>query len=200
MIVSTLIALKKRCSALWQVVEWGNGQLFGLLHPSLSSTASNVLKQHIHYPYQFSLLEQSDVEALAQFLGSQTADTLNYFHPHAFDIATLQRLQRNKAFLMMKVTDTRSNQMVGYFFLRCFFIGRAFHGLIVDSSAKHQGIGSNMWKLASEICQQDGLRMFATISSDNAASYSSCKRGTDERMVELLANGYLLVECKAKNA
>lgn len=199
MLVSALISLKKNCAPLWQVVEWCNGILFHLLHPSIETTAASVLQAYDALPCRFSLLESCDVDALKAFLDNQPDYALTHFHPHAFDMATLARLQRNKAFVMMKAVDKCDGTMVGYFFLRCFFIGRTFHGLIVDAAAHGHGIGTAMWMLASTICSKERLRMFATISPNNQASYSSCKRATDINVVEHLANGYLLVECKEKN-
>lgn len=198
MIVPVLIYIKHHCPSLWHTVEWINGLLFRLFHPSMRKTAATVLRDHEDPCYRFALLERDDVEALAGLLNSQPDEALAYFQPHAFDPKTLRRLQRNPAFVMMKVFDRHDGTMVGYFFLRCFFIGRAFHGLLVDAKASGHGIGTAQWMLASKICAKERLRMFATISSSNMASCRSCERATDVSIVERMANGYLLVECKEK--
>ena len=56
------------------------------------------------------------------------------------------------------------SRIIGYHFLRCFCIGRAFHGLIVDPLFSGQGIGAQMWRIAYQIAQQQGITLFATIS------------------------------------
>lgn len=199
MIVSALISLKKHCTLIWRFIEFINAQLFNLLHPSMYETVYNMLQDHVEAQNRFSLLEKEDVGLLNEFFEKQPEKALTYFHPHKFDKSTLERLLRNKAFIMMKVTDKCEGKIVGYFFLRCFFIGRAFHGLIVDESARGKGIGTAMWMLSSRICQKERLRMFATISADNLSSLASCKRGTDAHIIEHLSGNYLLVECKKRN-
>jgi len=199
MVVSLLIALKKSCPWLWRMVEWGNALLFSLRHSGMERSARRVLLGCGHGGFSYSLVEGDDLDALEAFLRRQSASTLEYFHPHDFDRTTLERLFRNRAFLMMKVEREADGLMVGYFFLRCFFIGRAFHGLLVDPVAAGRGIGTTMWAVATKICHAERLRMFATISANNAPSLHSCGRGTDMRTVERLADDYLLVECRRKD-
>lgn len=198
--VSALIALKKHGALIWRMVEWGNAVLFRMLHPHIHRTAEEVLQHCEDTHFRYSLIRADEVDGLCGFLRQQSAETLTYFRPHGFDRATLARLSRNRAFVLMKVTDERDDTMKGYFFLRCFCIGRAFHGLLVDESARGRGIGTMMWALASRICKAEGLRMFATISANNPSSYQSCRHGTLVRVVEHLANDYLLVECKSTDA
>lgn len=193
-----MVSLKKRCPPVWRMVEWGNGVLFGLRHPAMERSARRVLLRQKHGGFSFSLVGSGDIDALASFLGRQPEAALAYFHPHGFDRETLCRLLWNRAFVMMKVVREADGLMVGYFFLRCFFIGRAFHGLIVAPEAAGRGIGTKMWATAADICHAERLRMFATISAKNVPSLRSCGRGTAMRIVERLADDYMLVECEPK--
>ena len=95
----------------------------------------------------------------------------------------------------MKITDRSSDRLVGYFFLRCFFIGKAFHGLITDREFVNQGLGTSMWKISMEICRQLGIRMYATISIFNLPSLKSASNATKVRVVERLENDFILIEC-----
>lgn len=196
---SLLINIKHRFPGLWLLVERVNGWLFGLLYPGLSAKASDILGSHNTDGFCFSLLERDDIPALSRFLTGLPAGYLACFNPHPFDEKSLERLFANKAFLMMKITAAKAeDSIVGYFFLRCFFVGKAFHGLLVDKEYSGCGLGTTMWALSMRICHAAGLRMFATISVGNTASLRSVAKATHVELVENLDNDYQLVECKLK--
>lgn len=194
-----LVSLKHNHPAIWSVVERINGVVFRLLYGDISTKAGAVLEGHSVSGCGFALVGEEDLVSLESFLQAQTPDTLKWFNPHAFDFKTLQRLYRNPAFLMMKVYNKDSGLLAGYFFLRCFFIGQAFAGLIVDPEWQNRGIGSRIWKLQSEICAKCKLRMRATISSENKPSIASCHNGTAACQLQQLDGGYLAMECKINN-
>ena len=196
--IAFLIWMKNKLPFLWRMVEWANGLLFRLRYRSLPREAAEVLAAQETGGCRFSLVEAADVPALARFLAAQPEERLVYFHPHAFDEKTLRRLQRNAAFLQMQVVAP-DGRMAGYFFLRCFFIGRAFAGLIVDEAFQCQGIGTAIWATCAEICRRAGLAMQATISSDNQASMRSCEKGAGMQVVGQLDNGYVAMGYKDNN-
>ena len=112
---------------------------------------------------------------------------------------TLGTMLANPTYVMMKVTqESNPEVIIGYFFMRCFFIGKVFHGLIVDEKFKNQGIGTEMWRITNLICDSLKLRMYATVSLHNQASLSSAKKATDIIITENLANDFYLIECKPK--
>lgn len=195
--IRALVAFKRRFPWAWNQVEWANGALFRLRYRRMDATAASVLDKVDVAGCRFSLLGKEDLPALEALLAAQPKDNLTWFRPHAFDRKTLARLYRNPAFLMMKVTAP-DGSLSGYFFLRCFFIGRAFAGLLVDPAWQNRGIGTAIWAACAEICTQTGLRMQATISRDNKPSVASCKKGTDAHAVATLEDGYLAIECNPK--
>ena len=195
--ISALIRFKRNCPHCWRRIETINGVLFRFRYRKKARFVETVLDAAQAAGCRFSILKKEDLPKLEQFLSRQDEDNLRWFHPHAFDRETLEWFFRNPAFLMMKVT-TPDGSMVGYFFLRGFFIGRAFAGLIVDKSWQNQGIGTAIWAACAEICQYARLRMQATISTDNKPSMASCRKGTDICGMEALENHYLAVECKQK--
>ena len=195
--IRALVAFKRRCPWAWNQVECANGMLFRLRYRRMNATAASVLDKVDVAGCRFSLLEKEDLPALEALLAAQPESNLTWFHPHAFDRKTLERLYRNPAFLMMKV-NAPDGTMVGYFFLRCFFIGRAFAGLLVDQAWQDKGIGTAIWGSCAGICARTGLRMQATISTDNKPSMASCRKGTDFRKLQTLEDHYLAVECKQK--
>lgn len=194
---SLLLFLKHRFPFLWRLVEWTNGVLFGLRYPRFAAMVNDALGGFTLGGFLFSPVEESDIALLSEFLTGQPAERIAHFDPHGFDCRTLHRLLENRAFAMMKVTDA-GGTVAGYFFLRCFFIGRAFHGLIVGEEFAGRGIGTAMWSLSARICDRTGLRMFATVSAHNEASLTSAHRGSEVEVVEMLANDYLLLECRMR--
>lgn len=195
--IACLIALKRKFPGLWNRVEDVNGFLFHLRYRHFPQQAAKELGKEEVAGYRFSLLEAEDLPSLTSFLATQTQENLKWFAPHAFDAKTLRRLWRNPAFLMMKVTSP-DGQMAGYFFLRGFFIGRAFTGLIVDRAHQNQGIGTAIWASCADICHAAGLKMQATIAPENQPSIKSCHRATEVRQIADLDDGYMAVQCSPK--
>lgn len=193
-----LLFVKHHLGWLWLLVEWANGQLFRLFYPGLERMADGILRNGGSADHAFSLVDEDDLPNLSHFLSMQPADHTAHFRPHAFDIGSLRWLHANPAFLQMEVTRRTDGELVGYFFLRCFFIGRAFLGLLVDRSAAGKGIGTEQWRLMKAICQASGLRMFATVSAQNTASLTSLRKATEVKVVEKLPSDYLLIELNNK--
>ena len=192
-----LVAFKRKCPWIWNRIEDLNGLLFRLRYRNIGRIAGDVLGKVDVSSCRFSLLEKTEIPALEALLAGQPEGYLSWFAPHRFDRDTLERLFRNPAFLMMKVTAP-DGSMTGYFFLRCFFIGRAFAGLMVDRGWQNRGIGTAIWAACADICHRMGLTMQATISTENKPSISSCRKGTDFREIQELDGHYLAVECKQK--
>ena len=195
--IGTLISFKRNCPQCWHRIEVINGFLFRLRYRKIAQVAETVLETAGAAGCRFSLLEEDALPELERFLSRQDKENLTWFQPHAFDLATLETLFRNPAFLMMTVTAP-DGSMVGYFFLRGFFIGRAFAGLLVDKPWQNQGIGTAIWAACADICQYAHLRMQATISTENKPSMASCRKGTNIRGIQALDNHYLAVECRQK--
>ena len=193
-----LVKIKYAFPGLWRMVEWGNGQLTALRYPRLKEIAERECAKVSGEELTWSLVTPDDVPALTRFLNGIPEERLGYFAPHPFDEATLRRMAKGSSFVMLKVTTP--TEIAGYHFLRCFFIGRAFHGLIVDHRYGGKGIGSTMWRLGANIARQSGMEMYATISKDNLPSLNSCRRGCETQVTEQLAEGYLLLKLRPKEA
>ena len=197
MLTSVLIRLKHACPALWRVVESVNSRLMALRYPRLRSEAVAAYRNFACPPdVEWSLVTIDDVPALSAFLTSVPERRTVWFAPHPFDADTLGCMVRGNSFVMLKVT--RDGRIVGYHFLRCFFTGKAFHGLIVADEMSGHGIGTHMWALAADICERLRLDMQATIHPDNIASLTSCRHGCDSTVIATLPNGYLQLKCRKK--
>lgn len=186
------VKIKHHFPRLWTIVEKVNGSLMRLRYPKLPSIAKEITKETNDLAWR--VVTPGDAPALSSFLNSIPPERLRYFDPHPFDPQTLRRMASNSSFVMLKVMDR--DRIVGYHFLRCFFIGKAFHGLIVDQEYAGKGIGTAMWAIGAEICNAAGLKMFATVSEKNTPSLNSCRKGCHTRIVEHLPDGYMLLSCE----
>lgn len=193
--IALLIYLKHRFPFLWRMVDVINGLLFGLRYGMFRFQVARILQAYHATDFRLAPLEEADLSTLHVFLTSQPEESLRYFAPHPFDLHTLKRLHSNRAFLMMKAIDKFTERFAGYFFLRGFFIGRAFHGLIVDAAMRGKGIGTAMWGVSEQICRACDIAMYATISRHNPASIISAARGTTLKLEKILADDFLLVRC-----
>jgi hypothetical protein len=197
--ISTLISIKHRCPRLWQLVEALNGRIFSFRYPRFKKIANEVLSNNAKSKFRLSIITPSDLPNLETLHKSCPNDYIKYFSPHDFAQSTLHRLYNNPSFLMMKALDKVDGKLVGYFFLRAFFIGKAFHGLFVSKEVSGQHLGSTMWYVSQHICEQCGIRMYATISKDNQPSIRSANNGTKVVVLEQLDNNYIHIECKRKD-
>lgn len=191
---SLLIAIKHRFPAFWRLVERLNGRLFAWRFPAFDAAVAEELGRDILAGFDFSPVAEADLDRLSAFLTAEAAG-FDHFDPHPFDPAALRRLRANRAFAMMQVTERESGVVAGYFFLRGFFVGKAFHGLAVGERFRGRGIGTAMWALSARICNRAGLRLFATVSKHNAASLASLRKAVRYEVAEELANDYLLITC-----
>lgn len=193
--ISTLVSIKHRFPKLWLMVEALNGVLFSLRYPKFKEVADSILRSGRWQKFRLSLVDEDDLPGLEALYRACPGGYIKYFSPHDFSQDTLRRLYRNPSFLMMKAVDRESGRLAGYFFLRSFFIGKAFHGLFVSKEFSGQHLGSTMWYVSQHICEQCGIGMYATISEDNQPSMRSAGNGTKLVVLERLDNNYVYVRC-----
>ena len=194
-LVALFIKLKHAFPGLWIMTENVNSAIFSVLHKKLDQTISEVLPQHSKQGFIISKISAEDINELIEFRRRQDNNYLVYFDPHPFDRKTIERLLKHESYVLMQIRECETNKIVGYFFLRCFFIGKAFHGLITDQKYINMGLGTMMWKISMDICNRMGLRMYATVSSHNTPSLKSASNATKIRVTQQLANDFLLIEC-----
>ena len=196
--ISLLVKIKHKCPAIWRFAEKVNCFLAGARYGQLKSVSRDVIKNKFLEGFAFSPVEQGDIPAIIEMHDRQNPEYIKNFDPHPFNQQTLSDMISNKAYCMMKVNEEASGELVGYFFIRSFFVGKAFHGLLTDERHANRGIGSAMWRISMEICHRTGLSMFATMAKDNIASYKSAQNGTKVNIVNQLQNNFILIECCRK--
>lgn len=197
--ISLLIRIKHHVPLLWRWAEGLNSFLGGIRYKNLKRESERVLEGFRMDGFSFSIVTVRDINPIIGMRNSQRPEYIENFNPHDFNEATLSSMLANNAYSLMKVTKEGSEHIVGYFFIRSFFVGRAFHGLLTDEKFSNMGVGTSMWKISMEICRNLGLRMFATMSESNRASFRSAQKATDVEVVQNLDNNYLLIECRKKH-
>ncbi len=191
MIYEIAHVIKERFSFLWNMVEWGNAALFGMMYGKKMVGLDAVLES-ISSDFRFRVAKESDVKNLVDFFARQPEKAFEFFKPHLFDVKSVRKVVKNKAFLTFVVSS--GDQIVGYFFLRSFVNGKAFRGKMVDRDWQGRGIAKSMGVAMTKVSQHMGLRMFGSISPENFASMSSAKASNDIKVLKTLENGYFYIE------
>lgn len=179
----------------WNMVEWGNSGVFYLQHRDGLSEIPALLEKYTDR-FKVTVACKDDACAMAKFFSEQPEEAFKFFHPHEFDEKSLLKLIKRKSFLMFLVKD--SEEIVGYFFLRCFANGNTFKGRIVDARRRNQGIAKLMGNVINDVVLHLNLRLFTTISPENYSSLASTKAVNDIKIVRTLENGYYYIECTPK--
>ncbi len=144
------------------------------------------------FSYKVVRLAPFNVNLAVDFFKAQPTEAFEFFRPHGFDEKSLLRLCRNKGFLAYLVMD--GEEVVGYFFLRCFFTGKCFRGYMTDYRHRRRGVNRLMGEVATDIAVSLGLRMYGSISPHNQASLLSARAVNEVRVLQTLDNGDYLVE------
>lgn len=180
--------LQRHLKPVWAVVESVNTGLFRMRYGSRLKRLPDVVSA---YPGVVSVSPE-DATDLAAFFSKQPEDAFAYFRPHDFDWESLESLAKNPCRLMYVVKE--EGEIVGYFFLRCYFFGKNFLGKMVDAGHQGQGIGQKMCCCAMDISQTLGMRMFESISKNNPGSLGATQKVLETRIVKELDNDVLYIE------
>ena len=183
--------LQERFSFVWDFIEILNSWLFSLRYGRKLKGIQPILTKH---QGDFIVREATlkDVDAIISFFEAQPKESFDFFKPHPFDAPTTKKLIKNRSYLFFIVLD--GSQVVGYYFLRSFFMGKSYLGKLVDYRYRGKGIGKMMCLSAMEVAIHCGLRMYETISKDNLASLYSTQKVLDTRIIEEMEDNYIYIE------
>lgn len=183
--------LQERFSFIWDFIEILNAWLFSLRYGrKLKGIQPILTKQQGDFIVREATLK--DVDAIISFFEAQPKESFDFFKPHHFDPLTTKKLIKNKSYLFFIVLD--GSQVVGYYFLRSFFMGKSYLGKLVDYRYRGKGIGKKMCLSAMEVAIHCGLRMYETISKDNLASLYSTQKVLDTRIIDEMEDNYIYIE------
>ena len=181
---------------LWDIVEFFNEKLFLIRYRKRLKRIHGCLEK---YQGEYLIKETTldDLSLLVAFFARQPQESFEFFQPHGFDAKSLRQLIKRKSYLMYIVK--KGNDIIGYMFLRCFFMGKCYRGKMVDINWRGKGIAVLMGKVTTDITSVLDLRMFGTISKANTASMLSSQASNEIRIVKELPNDYLYIEYLPKN-
>ena len=183
--------LRDKLSWLWDIIESINSWFFSLRYGRLLKGFSFTT---IADGYELIPLRDVPTENMVAFFERQPDETYTFFRPHGFDVVSINKLQKSKAFLAYVLIDKETNNIAGYCFNRSFFHGIGFRGRMVDVNYRGKGLGTTMNKMLNEVGFSIGLRLFETVSKDNVASYKSALSASNVKVVKEMPNNELYLE------
>ncbi len=185
--------IKHRLPFLWRWIEYFNGLVFQVLYRKrMLAEAQKTIDSERLPGFQFKILDQSNSQLLAAVLAEQPTERLAHFKPHGFDFTSIVRQSNNRAFLMFGAFSEQN--LVGYFFLRCFANRRCFVGRMIDYRYDGLGIGRAMNRIMYRTAWNSGFRVFTTVSKENQMVIRSHSRNPSAKVIKELPNNYLLIE------
>lgn len=187
--------IKERFGFLWDVIEWGNAEVFALMHHKGMARIPDLLAE-CSGKYTLKLATCEDVEQMKAFFAVQPKEAFMFFQPHEFDEKGIKKVVLNQSFLTFVAMD--GNEIAGYFFMRSFVNGKTFKGYMVGIDHRGQGMAKEMGVAMNRVARELGLRMFKSISPENPASIAVTKKVNDIKIIKTLDNGDMLIECFEK--
>lgn len=187
--------IKARFGFLWDAIEWGNAEVFALMHRKGMARIPELLAE-CSSRYQLRLATREDVEQMRAFFEAQPEEAFRFFQPHEFDEKGIKKVVLNKSFLTFVALD--GNEIAGYFFMRSFVNGKTFKGYMVGIDHRGQGVAREIGIAMNLVARELGLRMFKSISPENPASMAVTKKVNDIKIIKTLDNGDMLIECFEK--
>lgn len=183
--------LRDKFPALWILLGRLNSMLFVLRYRDKLTRIPDILQKH-SVNFKIEALNKDNVLALEGFFKNQPEEAFTFFRPHGFTENDLLKLCKDSSFLAY--IASKENEVVGYFFLRCSFIGKAYRGYMTDANHRRMGINKIMGLCATEIAVNLNIPMFGSIAPDNVASMKSAEAVNEVRIIKKLDNGDFLVE------
>ena len=187
--------IKSRFGFIWDAIEWGNAEVFTLMHREEMKRIPDLLAE-CSGRYQLRLATKEDVEQMRAFFDAQPEEAFRFFQPHEFDEKGIMKVVINKSFLTFVALD--GNEIAGYFFMRSFVNGKTFKGYMVGIDHRGQGVAREMGIAMNRVAKELGLRMYKSISPENPASMAVTKKVNDIKIIKTLDNGDMLIECFEK--
>lgn len=183
--------LRDKLPWIWDAVDTANSKLFDVRYgKKLRAFKFSVVPQG----YLSMPMREIATDQLVRFFDHQPEEAYRFFKPHGFDVESIKKLQKNKAFLAYVLIDESNGNIAGYCFNRAFFFGKGFRGRMVDISYRGRGLGTVMNKLLDDVGFGIGLRLFETVNKANVASYRSAISASKVKVVRELNNNDLFLE------
>lgn len=154
--------VKERFGFLWDAIEWGNAEVFALMHRKGMKRIPELLAE-CSGRCQLRLAAREDVEMMKAFFEAQPEEAFRFFQPHEFDGKGIRKVVENKSFLTFLALEVNENedflnhsnsQMAGYFFMRSFVNGKTFKGYMVGIDHRGQGVAREMGLAMNRVAKE----------------------------------------------
>lgn len=204
--------IKSRFGFIWDAIEWGNAEVFTLMHREEMKRIPDLLAE-CSGRYQLRLATKEDVEQMRAFFDAQPEEAFRFFQPHEFDEKGIRKVVGNKSFLTFLAFENNANArelsanlsentslnplnhsncsnptnppaIAGYFFMRSFVNGKTFKGYMVGIDHRGQVVAREMGIAMNRVAKELGLRMFKSISPENPASLAVIKKVNDIKIIK----------------
>jgi len=180
-------SIQLHCPSIWNLIEHVNDWLFALrYHRSLAVLSHTDLGTT-------RLASDHDIQALVDFFATQSKESFTYFQPHLFDIHSIYQLIHRRSMVMF--VTYANHQIIGYAFLRCFWLGKAYRGYMVDEQYRGQGIGKQLGQALNTTQRILHINTYKSISPNNTASLSLAKATCQLLPRETTSNGDVCYQC-----
>ena len=166
--------LRDQMPWLWDLVDIVNSFLVRIRYGDKLDLVENVICSKDYFKCKSSdnfyvvPIRSVNSDDLVEFFACQPTESFRFFKPHGFDIKSIKKLQKNRAFLGYVVKDITKDKIAG--------------------------LGTTMNLLLNKVGFGIGLRLFETVSKDNVASYRSAISASSFRVIEELPYNELYLE------
>ena len=196
--------VKKKIPFVWEIIDQINSVLFSWRYGRKLEQVMAGLKLSRESKGGIQVVAEPMMEVpaseMVSFFDNQPESAYTYFRPHGFDAESITKLQRNKSFIAYVFRDADNQKIIGYFFLRSFFMGKAYRGRMVDSNYQSKGLATLGNQLMAEVGFGIGLRIYESVSRKNIASYRSSMAASDMKVMKELENDEVLLEVIKNNS
>ena len=164
--VALIQNLRKKHPSLWRLIESMNSSLISLrMHNRFADIIIEIESFEAPTGCRFRKVKNKDIDQCFHFLATFDEVDLLYFHPFPFSIATLQKVISEHNYLLFAAE--RNDRIVGLFFYRLFFTGRAFLGFSVAKTERGHGLGTAMIRALAKGAKKGNLDLYSTVSRQN---------------------------------
>lgn len=192
--------IKRKCSFIWNVIEWGNSVVFSLKFRKGLKNLNHLINVSVPQPYTLRVAGKDDVGKLVAFFNKQPKDSFRFFNPHGFDERSVSKVVRQTSFLTFLLIEQNENveEIVGYAFMRSFTNGSAYRGYMIDVAHRGRGLAKIIGYGLNSVGDALHLEMFKSISPQNPASLKVTQAVCDIEILRTLDNGDYLIKCISK--
>lgn len=185
--------IKYKLPLVWLLIEQVNGLFFHLkygfkLKNQLKIFCENYSIDNIIYKF----IENNHLVALNILLTELELSQKKYFEAHSYTLHGLSLQLSNRSLIMLGCFN--NDELIGYFFLRCFFNKKCFIGRLVHKDFRSKGIGRTMNTIMYRAAWQSGFRVYATLSAENQLVMQSHRNNPYMHILKELPDNYMLVE------